>query len=122
MKTVELSVLTEITRRLVEEFQPEQVVLFGSHAWGHPDDDSDVDFLVIVSHASEQPTARARRAYRCLRGLLVPTDILVKTRAEIERFRGVYASLECQILECGTVLYDREQARHGAVLADKGVA
>jgi len=36
---------------------------------------------------------------------MVPTDILVKTRAEVNRFRSVHASLESEILERGKVLY-----------------
>ena len=105
MKTVSRDLLEEMTRRLVAELQPEQIILFGSHAWGRPDEDSDVDLLVIVPHADDKPTERARRAYRCLRGLMVPADILVKTRVEVERFRRVHASLESEILERGKVLY-----------------
>ncbi len=41
--TVTEATLTEITRRLVATYKPEQVVLFGSHAWGEPDESSDVD-------------------------------------------------------------------------------
>ena len=105
MKIVSNDLLAEMTRRLVAEFQPEQIILFGSHAWGTPNEDSDVDLLVIVSHSDEKPVQRAVRAYRCLSGLTVPKDVLVKTRAEVERFRHVYASLECEILERGKVLY-----------------
>jgi len=99
MKTIEPALLSEAVRRLVLEFDPEQIILFGSHAWGEPNEDSDVDLLVIVSESSERPTRRATRPYRCLRGLSLPKDILVKTRAEIQRFQDVYASLECQILK-----------------------
>ena len=105
MKTVSRDVLEEMTQRLVAELQPEQIILFGSHAWGRPDEDSDVDLLVIVSHTNDKPAQRAMRAYRCLRGLMIPTDILVKTRAEVERFRRVHASLESEVLERGKVLY-----------------
>jgi len=122
MKAVEPSLLAEAVRRLVEEFQPEQVILFGSHAWGQPGEDSDVDLLVIVSESGERPVRRAQRAHRCLGGLRFPKDILVRTRAEVERFRDVYASLECQILESGKVLYDREQTNRSSDLADQGSA
>ena len=64
-----------------------------------------MDLLVIVSHSDERPAKRSTRAHRCLRGLNVPKDILVKTRAEVDRFCHVRASLECQILERGKVLY-----------------
>ena len=37
--------LEDITRRLVAEFTPETIILFGSHAWGQPDENSDLDLL-----------------------------------------------------------------------------
>jgi predicted nucleotidyltransferase len=105
MKTIPTELLQEITRRLVAEFEPEQVILFGSHAWGMPSDDSDVDLLVIIADSHERPAQRSTRAYRSLRGLMVPTDVIVKTRAEINHYRHVRASLEGEALELGKVLY-----------------
>lgn len=105
MKTIPKELLQEITQRLVDEFKPEQVILFGSHAWGAPTEDSDVDLLVITTDSQERPAQRATRAYRSLRGLMVPTDVIVKTRAEIDRYRHVRASLEGEALERGKVLY-----------------
>ncbi len=99
METLDSDVLDEMVRRLVAEFQPEQIILFGSRAWGEPDEESGVDLLVIVSESDERPTQRAARAYHCLGGIGVPKDILVKTRAEVDKYRHVYASLECEILE-----------------------
>jgi predicted nucleotidyltransferase len=107
MKSVPKELLEEITRRLVAELRPEKIILFGSHAWGIPDEDSDLDLLVIVPHSELPPAQRARRAYRCLRGLNVPKDILVKTRSEVERFRSVHASLESEILERGKVIWTK---------------
>ena len=46
--TVTEATLAEITRRLVATYEPEQVVLFGSHAWGEPDEGSDFDLLVKI--------------------------------------------------------------------------
>jgi predicted nucleotidyltransferase len=117
MKTVSHELLAEITRRLIAEFQPEQIILFGSHAWGTPNEDSDVDLLVIVSDSNEKPVQRAVRAQNCMDRLLVPADILVKTRAEIERYRHVRASLERKMLEQGKVLYGRGETRTGPELA-----
>jgi len=97
--------LKEITRRLVAEFAPERIILFGSHAWGHPDENSDIDLLVVVSESDLPPPRRASRAYRCLREVPVPLDILVKTREEVERARHVPASLIHEVLERGRVLY-----------------
>ena len=114
MKLLDENLLTEITQRLAAEFQPEEILLFGSHAWGVPQPDSDLDLLVIVSTSDQRPTRRASRAYRCLRGIMAPLDILVKTRAEVERHRPIYASLVSRILEEGKLLYGQRQANPGA--------
>lgn len=105
MKTISQDLLNEVTGRLAAEFQPEQVWLFGSHAWGQPDEGSDLDLLVVVRQSDETPVRRAQRAHRCLRGLGLAKDILVKTRAELERFRNVRSSLEADILERGRLIY-----------------
>ena len=62
-----------------------------------------------LDHAARdvEPADRATRAYRCLRGIAAPTDVLVKTRLEVERYRPVRASLESVILERGKLLYER---------------
>jgi predicted nucleotidyltransferase len=97
--------LREIVQRLVEEFHPERIILFGSHAWGTPSPDSDIDLLVVVSASQLPPAQRAVRAHRALRGLGIPKDVLVRTREEIERYRRVPASLEAEVLERGRPLY-----------------
>src|SRR5262245_1517573 len=122
MKMINPDLLEEIVRRLVVEFQPEQIILFGSHAWGTPDEDSDLDLLVIVAESDLRPIQRDVRAERWRRGLLVPTDILVKTRAEFEKYSHVRASLESSILEKGRILYGPSQTRVGANLVDEGSA
>lgn len=108
MKNLDEKLLQEMTGRLVAEFDPEQVILFGSHAWGAPREDSDIDLFVVVPESSERPLARARRALACLEGLQVSKDVLVRTRQETEKYRHVFASLESQVLEKGRVLYERQ--------------
>lgn len=108
MQEITPSLLNEITHRLVDEFQPEEIILFGSYAWGTPDKDSDLDLLVIVSNSDLSPARRAIRAHRRLQGLNISKDILVRTRAEVEHFRHIRASLEHRIFEKGNVLYERQ--------------
>ncbi len=98
-------IIIEITKRIVSEFRPERVYLFGSHIWGNPDKNSDLDFLIIVEESSLTPVKRATRAYRCLRDIPYPLDILVKTRKEVEKFSNVRAALEYKILNEGKLLY-----------------
>ena len=105
MRTLDKNLLETATRRLVAEFQPEQVWLYGSHAWGNPHDDSDVDLLVVVPESSETPIRRSQRAHRCLRGLRLPKDVLVETRQEVDRVKELKTSLENLILSRGRRLY-----------------
>jgi uncharacterized protein len=105
MRTLDKNLLETATKRLVAEFQPEQVWLYGSHAWGNPHDDSDVDLLVVVSDSDETPIRRSQRAHRCLRGLQMPKDILVETRREVDRVKELQTSLENVILSRGRRLY-----------------
>ncbi len=96
--------LEEITRRIAAALKPEQIILFGSHAWGTPTADSDVDLLVIVAESDEAPHQRAVRAHRALRGLAVPCDILVRTQAEMARINPVPSSLLFRALTEGKLL------------------
>jgi len=58
MLTLDDHLLQTATDRLVAEFRPEQIWLFGSHAWGEPQADSDVDLLVVVPESHETPVRR----------------------------------------------------------------
>lgn len=105
MKTIPSKLREEVVHRLVDEFHPETIYLFGSHAWGKPNDGSDLDLLVIVSRSRQNPIQRAVRAQRSLRGVRAPMAVLVKTRKEFERYTSVKASLEAQITREGKILY-----------------
>ena len=105
MRTIAGELLDEATARLKAEFQPEAIYLFGSHAWGTPSESSDLDLFVIVPSSNERPIRRAQRAQRCLGQLLVSADVLVRTRAEVDRVRHVPGSLTHEILNHGRKLY-----------------
>ena len=98
-------IIEEITTRLVRDFDPEYIFLFGSHVWGNPHQDSDLDVLMIVRQSEHSPAKRAALAYRCLRDIPYPLDILVKTRQEVERYADISTALEYKILTQGKLLY-----------------
>jgi len=105
VKTIQPVLLDEAVERLKKEFQPEEIYLFGSHAWGMPNDDSDVDLMVIVRESSERPIKRMQRAHHCLGNLEMSKDVFVQTRAEFDRYRHLRASFQHQILQRGRKLY-----------------
>jgi predicted nucleotidyltransferase len=107
MKIIPQGLLETAVERLKAEFQPEEIYLFGSHAWGTPTDDSDVDLMVIVrdSTSNERPIRRMQRAHHCLGDLDMSKDVLVPTRSEFDRYRHLKASLSYNISEKGKKLY-----------------
>jgi uncharacterized protein len=121
MIATDANVLPEIVRRLVAEFDPERIFLFGTRTWEQPASDSDYDLLVILAESHERPAQRAFRAHRCLGTLGIAKDVIVSTREEFDRFSGVMASLEAEILARGKVLYGRGQTKAGSELAHEGV-
>jgi predicted nucleotidyltransferase len=37
----------DITQKIVREFDPDKIILFGSQAWGNPSEESDIDLFII---------------------------------------------------------------------------
>jgi predicted nucleotidyltransferase len=83
---IEEEVLHEIARRLVSEFAPRKIILYGSRANGTAREESDYD-LLIVWRDENPPDARAATVRRALVDLGFPMDIAVVTPREFEQFR-----------------------------------
>jgi len=105
MQLLSSEVLDEIVDRLVKGLQPEKIILFGSHAYGEPTADSDIDLLIIVSDSDQPRHRRATEAYGMLRDLTAPTELIVLTRQEVEEKVGVRSSLVSRAVNQGKVLY-----------------
>jgi predicted nucleotidyltransferase len=114
--------IEKIVRRLVEGLQPEQIILFGSYAYGQPTQASDVDIMIIVSESSESAHRREQRAYACVGAVGVSKDLLVLTREEFERQARVATSLARRVKERGRILYERGETHRDSEVADKGSA
>ncbi|MDE3089822.1 MAG: nucleotidyltransferase domain-containing protein, partial [Chloroflexota bacterium] len=72
-----------VVRKIVENFDPEKVILFGSYAYGKPSIHSDVDVLIVME-STERPAVRAARVYKAVQGKTFPMDILVRTPQELQ--------------------------------------
>ena len=97
--------IDDVVERLVAEFHPEQIWLFGSYAWGEPTADSDLDFVVVVSASADSYLRRAQKAQMCMFGIPMAADIMVPTRTEFERYQNVKSSLTHKIINQGRLLY-----------------
>ncbi len=107
MKTIDPKLLDECVEKIVAALDPETIYLYGSHAYGQPHQDSDIDLLVVVRESALPSHLRAIAAYRALRGLFMPAEIKVTTRAEFQRRVQWSSSIERIVLEKGRRLYDR---------------
>lgn len=105
MRQLTTELLDQITQKLVATMNPEKIILFGSHAYGKPNENSDIDLLVIVSDSNEPRHRRSRQAYKVLRGIGVPTDVIVMTREEVNKKVNVQSSLINRVIHDGKVLY-----------------
>ncbi len=98
-------ILRIATERLVRQFQPKRVILFGSHARGTADAHSDVDLLVVC------PVSGSRRALmvamdRVLGGLGFARDVIVLTPEEFESDRHIPGTVARPAWQEGKILYD----------------
>ncbi len=105
--TISRETIEEVKKRLVEVYDPVKIYLFGSYAWGHPTQESDLDFLIVVDHSSEQRHKRSKPGYEVLWGLNISKDLMVYTQEEVEARLADHHSLLYKIVNEGKVLYVR---------------
>jgi predicted nucleotidyltransferase len=106
-----MSVIRRVARQIGEQFRPEQVILFGSYAYGKPHRDSDVDLLVVMPARNQ-----IDQAVKIRRAIDPPfsTDILVRTPHNLSWRLKAGDSLLHEIVSRGKVLYGSGDRRVGA--------
>jgi predicted nucleotidyltransferase len=105
MKEISTELLDEITKRLVQSIHPERIYLFGSHAAGNPDDDSDVDLLAVVRDTDKSTREIAIEGRKSLRDLLIPLDLIVCTEKQFDRYGQVKNTIMNEALYEGRIVY-----------------
>jgi predicted nucleotidyltransferase len=99
-------ILSEIVRRLVNDFQPTRVFLFGSRARGEAKEGSDYDILLVVSSTDVPSYRLAQRAHRyTLQGIQAPVDIVIVTENQFESKKMVIGTIPESAIHEGTELY-----------------
>ncbi len=107
--TVDKAVRKQIRKmvdRIVREFHPEQVILFGSHARGEGGPDSDVDLLVVM-HVRGSKRNKAIEIGVALHDIRISKDIIVTTPEDFEWRKEVAGTIERPAAQEGEVLYAR---------------
>ncbi len=97
-----------ITKRIVQLYQPDKIILFGSWAREDADKQSDIDLLVISDREKHLPRYQRGLDVRLqLSAFKTPKDILFYTHDDVNRWRGVPQTFINTVLNEGKVLYER---------------
>ena len=105
---IETTKINDIVSRIATKFNPDKIILFGSYASGNPDNDSDLDLLII----KDTDLPRHRRSFdiqKLLIGSMIPMDILVYTNQEFEQEKNEKYSFLNSAIKTSKILYERAQ-------------
>jgi len=99
-------IIQTILQRLIDRYAPQKVVLFGSYAYGEPDEDSDID-LLIIKDTPDRFIDRWVTVHRILTGThrSLPLEPVVLTPQELEKRLAAGDQFIAEILDKGKVLY-----------------
>lgn len=101
--------IEEVKNRLVKLYDPVAIYIFGSYAWGHPDEDSDLDLLVIVDKIGTHQNDRHYALVAGHKALMdiqdLSKDILLWTKEEFEEDIHNISTLGYTINQKGKKIY-----------------
>jgi predicted nucleotidyltransferase len=97
-----MRLIRRYAKQIAERFQPDKIILIGSHAYGQPHSDSDVDILVVMPARNQLDQAvRIRLAVENN----FPLDLIVRTPKEMTWRLAEQDSFLQEIVGRGKVLY-----------------
>jgi uncharacterized protein len=103
--TVTEADIQAIADTIVRNFNPDRIVLFGSHARGDAGPDSDVDLLVVLPFEGSPIPVAAK--IRVALPHTIPFDVLARTREQVEERTKVGDPFFCEVVTTGRILFER---------------
>jgi uncharacterized protein len=105
--------ILEAAVRNLKPLNPCLIILFGSYAWGEPDESSDID-LYVVSNDEDIPQNWKEKSHlylkysRPLSEIIaqIPADLIVHTKKMNQQFFAENSSFARMIREKGRILYE----------------
>ena len=104
--TPEIRQIADIIRQAVPA---ERIYLFGSYAYGTPNEHSDYDFYVVIPDGSMRPIEARQQAKRSLIPLRLgkAVDVLADTHSSFSGMRNMINSVEKEVAQKGVLLFDK---------------
>ena len=106
-KRIPMRTIRAIAKYIAERYDPEQIILFGSHAYGKPSAWSDVDLLVVMDTPKGKEFEKSLEIRKTIPELTFGLDLVVRSRKVIERRKKLGDWFLVDITEKGKVLYER---------------
>ncbi len=103
--------INKLTHTIIEIEQPEQIILFGSYAYGEPTEASDLDILVVKEYNAPRHK-RGKQILKSLSYVRFPLDIVFYTPAEIEKWRHTPLAFITTVISKEKVMYERKHRTH----------
>ena len=110
MTQVTDTLIDGMVQAIVDEVDPEQVILFGSRGRGDERKDSDVDLVVVEAEPFGPERSRHKemvRLYHAVAGFPIAADVLVYSRDDVDFWRDSLNHVLARALREGRVLYER---------------
>jgi predicted nucleotidyltransferase len=97
--------IEDIVHQIAQRFQPEQIILFGSYAYGQPRQESDVDLLVVM----DTPLKETDQAVRICQAIdyHFGLDLIVRKPDALARRLALGDPFLHEVVSQGIVLYER---------------
>ncbi len=112
--------LRACVRRLVHELNAERVIVFGSHVYGKPSTESDLDLLIVLATSEKSLARRQQLVSRYFEPRRYPLDLIVLTPSEFaKRLNTWFDPFLQEVVRQGWVLYERS-SRGRARLGSEG--
>ena len=100
------NMLDEMVRKIIEQFHPDKIILFGSYARNEYTEDSDFDILVVMPAENSQ-RQKANEIDLALADRTVPMDLIVVTPEQFDRQKVLIGTIVYHAAREGRVIYER---------------
>lgn len=99
-------IILKIVERIIKEYQPKKVILFGSYAYGEPTEDSDLDIL-IVSDRRLNPEKTYKMRGKFLRDFSIPVQLICVSHEEFAETKDVIGGITYPAYKYGEMFYEK---------------